>query len=1364
MNIIYRLVWNRGLGLVQVASERASAPRGGQSHTRNDDVRLAMRPLSGPMSRIWMATLALLAGGACMLPSAAQAASFTVTSGNATGPGTLDAALTQANQAGGTSTITVDPAVSEIAAGGILQMNAGILLQVTNNLKIGSPLVATQPLQVQVAGSFGSLWLAAPGSVLSHGVEILAGGLNVDGIQGGVVISGAAGGRGTNGTGVGVSGGGGVAGGYGALVHNGTSLTVGQAQNSITGGEGGAGGDGGAGNASQGQAQAGAGGAGGQGGTAVIVQGGKLSNSAGTIAAGSGGVGGTGGSYAPGEIGLAGQGGAGGAGGIGLDAQQGSVSNSGDVLGGMGGNGGGSGSSSSGQPAAIAGGGGSGGVGMKISGGDVLNSGHVQGGQGGSGSIGGQGGAGVLIDGNGSLENNGTVTGGNGGVGAGSQGGVGIIANGNAYVSNAGLIAGGRADAGNGAQADAVDLYGSGNTVSIFSRTGSFVGNVVNYGSDATLELNGYFNANGTPDTFDVSAIVSNASAYNGTTQYVGFQHFTQSGNSKWMLTGSTSVVMPWTIEMGELILTDDANLGATASSVTMNNSTYLVLGTDGMTLTHDLYINGDSTLYVNHATDTGNVTGNGSMLNLSGFLTFAGTSSGVNWLVTDGALDVTHEVVGSGSAMATGGTAVTINAGASLVVEKQGRVAGGDSSFASGEGGAGVVGSGNATVVNHGLIQGGAGARQGHAVDFSGGGNTLEIQAGSAMDGLVVSTSGTGAQATNGGDTLVLGGDTGNGVFDVSQVGAVGSGAQYQGFNSLSKSGAGMWTLTGTSTSSMPWTIAQGVLAVADDSSLGAVSAGLIIDGGSLLATTDMVSDRNVTLGSHGGTIDTGSSEVIWNGKLSGTGGLTKLSAGTLVLNNQDDYAGPTTVDGGTLEIGDEAHAAASVAGDVQVNVGSVLRGHGSVLGNVTNDGVVWPGGSIGTLTIQGNYAQHADGSLRIDVTPAGASQLLVQGQASLAGSLALVYAPGTYAAGTLSLLQADAVSGRFDTVQVSGMPPAQLDQQILYTATGVDLALFDKVRPDHGEMFANTLRAANVAGQRALGSVLDAAQNCGDVSPVGTSQPSCRGDVWVQATGSSLSLDGSEGMNASAFGLLGGVARKWDSVSIGIEAGTDRINGSDAYGGHGSVQRAHAGFYASVDTGPLVWSAVADGAHDDYRFTRATGVGFGISNPSGNNWSAGLQAAWPLRTATWQLAPRAGLLYQHQSLGGFNERVLSTDPLASAFALDASSNAHTSLQPYLAFAATHGFQVGGVDYAITFDLGYRHDLRSPAPTFDVSTQDSTQFALRGVASGRNQGSAGVRLMGKSGASWDAFLDYHGLFAGSLHDNALSFGFTRHF
>ena len=137
----------------------------------------------------------------------------------------------------------------------------------------------------------------------------------------------------------------------------------------------------------------------------------------------------------------------------------------------------------------------------------------------------------------------------------------------------------------------------------------------------------------------------------------------------------------------------------------------------------------------------------------------------------------------------------------------------GGAAGAASGEGIAGTPGAGGVGIVGAGLTiidsntisggLGGDGVTRADAIDFTGGTNTLTLEAGYSIVGNVVAYSTA--------DTLALGG-TGTATFDVSLIGAS---AQYEGFGVFEKTGTSTWSLTGTTTAATAWTIYGGTLAL---------------------------------------------------------------------------------------------------------------------------------------------------------------------------------------------------------------------------------------------------------------------------------------------------------------------------------------------------------------------------------------------------------------------------------------------------------------------------------------------------------------------------------------------------------------------
>lgn len=144
--------------------------------------------------------------------------------------------------------------------------------------------------------------------------------------------------------------------------------------------------------------------------------------------------------------------------------------------------------------------------------------------------------------------------------------------------------------------------------------------------------------------------------------------------------------------------------------------------------------------------------------------------------------------------------------------------------------------------------------------------------------------------------------------------------------------------------------------------------------------------------------------------------GSLIKNGPGTLILqtNTPTSYNGNITVNAGLLKnIG-------QLASFITVNPSGTLGGTG-IVGSVLNSGKVAPGDGKGILTVTQNYSQTVSGTLEVEISPSGASDLLqVGGTASLAGTLSVFPDPGTYVNGTTYtiLTAAGGVSGTFNFV----------------------------------------------------------------------------------------------------------------------------------------------------------------------------------------------------------------------------------------------------------------------------------------------------------------------------------------------------------
>jgi autotransporter-associated beta strand protein len=113
-------------------------------------------------------------------------------------------------------------------------------------------------------------------------------------------------------------------------------------------------------------------------------------------------------------------------------------------------------------------------------------------------------------------------------------------------------------------------------------------------------------------------------------------------------------------------------------------------------------------------------------------------------------------------------------------------------------------------------------------------------------------------------------------------------------------------------------------------------------------------------------------------------TGGLTKTGSGVLALEGANTYAGPTTVNAGTLLIN------GSLASAVTVD-GGVFGGTGSVASSVTigDGGILAPGNSAGVISVGGLTLTGANSTIAMEIGGADIyDQINVTGEVNLDGN----------------------------------------------------------------------------------------------------------------------------------------------------------------------------------------------------------------------------------------------------------------------------------------------------------------------------------------------------------------------------------------
>ena len=147
---------------------------------------------------------------------------------------------------------------------------------------------------------------------------------------------------------------------------------------------------------------------------------------------------------------------------------------------------------------------------------------------------------------------------------------------------------------------------------------------------------------------------------------------------------------------------------------------------------------------------------------------------------------------------------------------------------------------------------------------------------------------------------------------FTVNDAGGNTFSGLLSGALSLTKTGAGVLTLSHANTYSGPTTISAGTIIISADNNLGAAPASatpaaLTINGGALATTASFTlnANRGISLGASGGTIDVAAGTTLaYNGIAAGTGGLTKIDTGALVLGGVNTYSGATTISAGIVSV----------------------------------------------------------------------------------------------------------------------------------------------------------------------------------------------------------------------------------------------------------------------------------------------------------------------------------------------------------------------------------------------------------------------------------------------------------------------------
>ena len=267
-------------------------------------------------------------------------------------------------------------------------------------------------------------------------------------------------------------------------------------------------------------------------------------------------------------------------------------------------------------------------------------------------------------------------------------------------------------------------------------------------------------------------------------------------------------------------------------------------------------------------------------------------------------------------------------------------------------------------------------------------------------------------------------------------------------------------WSLQLENGSSTIWDLIfrASVIGAGSTSSIsnGLGSAPITVAGGTLEATENSTITAPVTLtGSSDSRINSSGKSSVFAGAITSSGsGKLELSdstgSGAVTLNSPNNViAGGVALTSGTLAVGDGSNPNARLQADVALSPASTLKGHGTIVGLISNNGgTVRPGGSIGTLAVDGSYNQSTSSTLSIEISPTQNSLLSVYGafgKANLGGTLDIVATAGTYAPKKYTMVTTTGgVVGSFSNVTNNLSSFSNLYSAVSYDAQNVYFTIY--------------------------------------------------------------------------------------------------------------------------------------------------------------------------------------------------------------------------------------------------------------------------------------------------------------------------------
>jgi len=491
---------------------------------------------------------------------------------------------------------------------------------------------------------------------------------------------------------------------------------------------------------------------------------------------------------------------------------------------------------------------------------------------------------------------------------------------------------------------------------------------------------------------------------------------------------------------------------------------------------------------------------------------------------------------------------------------------------------------------------------------------------------------------------------------------------------------------------------------------------------------------------------------------QITGTGGITKTEAGTLVLTGNNTYTGGTIVAAGTLAV------TGQLVGLLDVRSAGRLQGTGTV-GDVSVSGIAAPGNSIGTLNV-GNIAFQPGSIYEVEVNAAGQSDhIAASGAATIAGGTVRVLGgAGNYAPQTRYgiLTAGGGRNGVFDSVTSNLAflnPSLGYDANNVYltmtrndvsfegigqtpnqTATGRGVeslglgnavygavlnmsaaqasAAFDQLS---GEIHAS-MQTALLEDSRFVRNAANDRLRAAQAAPGGSSAQGAAGPAaWAYGFGSWGQTDGdgnAAGIDRDSSGVLIGADRALGNWRVGALAGYGYT--SVTAGGRessGSSHNYHLGAYAGTAWGNLALRTGAAYTWHELETRRGVAVPGYTDSLSDNYRAATAQAfgelAYGIEAGRARLEPYVNLAYVRLRGDHYAEQ-----GNAAALAGQAESDVTFST---LGMRVEHQAEFGATQATLRGLAGWRHAFGDTTPTATHHFQGGDAFTVAGAPIARN-------------------------------------------